>query len=71
VSRLEKYLDGARAPRVLHRQDGLLPAVEWEPVGNDRCQVEAAGDEVEVVLHGVLRDAADRADAEAVGTDDA
>src|SRR5258708_38317296 len=68
---LEQYLDGAGTPRVLQRQHGLVPALEREAVRDDRCQVEAVGDEVEVVLHGVLGNAVHLLDAEPVRADDA
>src|SRR5271167_3103305 len=67
--RLEQYLDGTGAARVLDREDGLIPAFEREPVRDHRREVEAAGDEVEVVLHGVLGHAVDFLDAEAVRAD--
>src|SRR5260370_18411386 len=71
ASGLEQYLDGAGAPRVLQRQHRLVPALERESVRDDRRQVEAAGHEVEVVLHGVLGDAVHLLDAEPVRPDDA
>ena len=43
---------------------------EWEAVGDERCEVETAAHEVEVVLEGVLANPADVLDAEGVGTDD-
>jgi RimJ/RimL family protein N-acetyltransferase len=69
-TRLEQDLDGSCSPRVLHGQHRLAPAHEREPVGDDRRQIESGRDEVEVVLHRVLGDAADFLDAEAVGADD-
>src|SRR6266568_3952876 len=67
---LEQYLDRAGAPRVLQGQHGVVPAFQREPVRDDRRQVETSGDEVEVVLHGVLGDAGDLLHAEPVRADD-
>src|ERR1700757_3175112 len=69
--RLEQHLDGAGLPRGLQRQHRLVPAVEREPVRDDRRQVEAVADEVEVVRHGVLGRSAHLFDAEAVRADNA
>src|SRR5215472_16817261 len=71
AARIEQHLDGPSATRILDRQDRFMPALEREPVGDDRRQVQAAGDEVEVVQHGVLSDTADFLNPEAVRPDDA
>src|SRR5215467_6332077 len=71
TGRLEQHFHRAGAARVLQRQHGLAPTLEREAVRDHRRQVEAACDEVEVMLHGVLRDACYLLDAEPVRADDA
>src|SRR5215470_6751009 len=54
---------------MLHGHNGLGPAFEREAVRYHGRQIEAIRYEVKIVLHGVLGDAADLLDTEAVRPD--
>src|SRR5207302_2431954 len=69
-SGLEQNLDRPRLAPPGDCYDGPLPLGQREAVGYERGEVEAGGDEVEVVLEGVLAHARDVLHAEGVGADD-